>query len=46
VKAEHFADVAEAKLGPLRILDRQSNEVVYLGPKARPQQPFRPKPRP
>ncbi len=43
-EAEHFADANEATLGSLRVLDRETNEVVYLSPAARPKQPFRPKP--
>jgi hypothetical protein len=29
-EAEDFTDSAEAKLGPLKILDRETNQIVYV----------------
>jgi len=29
-EAKHFADSNEASLGPLKVLDRQTDEVVYV----------------
>lgn len=42
-EAEHFTDANKEKLGPLRVLDRESNEVVLLVAQGAPAGTFPPK---